>query len=116
MTARYSRCVTSNLPIQKPWLMVTSVCGPSSAARPVSFVGLPSRNLFGGINKKIVCGWQLHKGQARPSVGLGQVRAGLNHINAPHRSCDIHSCEQPETEAGWSLGQCASGAEEGYSS
>ena len=50
-----------------------------------------------GINKKIVCGWQLHKGQARPGVGLGYVRAGLNHINAPHRSGDIHSCEQPES-------------------
>jgi hypothetical protein len=41
--------VTSYLPSQKPWPMVTSVCGPSFDLRPGSASGLPMMNTPGGI-------------------------------------------------------------------
>lgn len=57
MTARYSRAVTSYFPIQKPFVNVTRVCGPSASHRPRSVSGLPIVNLPGGIHTMfgIVC-------------------------------------------------------------
>jgi len=57
ITARYSPCVTSNFPIQNPWLSVTTVCGPSSAERPISLLGLPRVKVFDGMNTMFVGGF-----------------------------------------------------------
>ena len=45
---------SSYFPIQNPRLIVTAVCGPSLSMRSTSFVGLPIRNVPGGMNTMFV--------------------------------------------------------------
>ena len=53
MTSCHCDCVTSNFPIQKPRLSVTST-GPSSLFRPGSVGGLPMRNVPGGHQQTLM--------------------------------------------------------------
>src|ERR1051326_27690 len=50
ITLSYCEKVTSYLPIQKPRVRVTCVCGPSSDRRPRSSSGLPIMNEPGAIH------------------------------------------------------------------
>src|SRR5437762_3111742 len=52
VTAVYSATVTSYLPNQKPWVIVTRCCN-SSLSRPSSPCGLPIRKLPGGTHTSL---------------------------------------------------------------
>ena len=89
------------MPIQNPRLIVTAVCGPSQSKRSTSFVGLPIRNVPGGMNTMFV-----GAAIATAAALLGRLRVArvATSLGGPetivcHPSTSTHASLTPEEKA-----------------